>query len=149
MSMMMRMTQSMETNREAMIDIGILLLRIVVGITFLVAGYLKLTGGPAGFGGFLGSLGVPLPGLFAWIVTLVELLGGLALILGIGTRIAAPLLVIDMFFAIVLVKGTNGFQNGDGGYQFELLLLAACLLFALAGAGKLSGDKMFLKNKFG
>ena len=132
-----------------MTDLGILLLRIVVGLIFLVAGYLKLTGGVAGFGGFLGSLGVPLPGFFAWVVALAETLGGLALILGIGTRIVGLVLVIDMFFAIVLVKLPNGFQNSNGGYQFELLLLAACLLLALAGAGKLSGDSKFLQNRFG
>src|SRR3954452_892823 len=83
-----RMTNSMNIDQGW----GLTVLRIVVGIVFLVHGGQKLF--LMGFGGvasFLGSLGVPAPGVFAVIVTLAELLGGLALILGLFTRIAAVL----------------------------------------------------------
>ena len=64
---------------------GTLILRVIVGLVFIVHGYLKLAG-LEGTGGFLSSLGVPAAGLFAIIVALVEFLGGIALVVGLFTR---------------------------------------------------------------
>ena len=83
---------------------GLRILQVVVGIVFVIHRGQKLF--LMEFGGmadFLGSLGVPVPELFAVIVTLVELLSGLALILGFFARVAAGLLAVDMLVAILTV----------------------------------------------
>lgn len=97
--------------------------------------------GFGGVAGFLSSLGVPVPGLFAVIVTLVEFLGGLALILGLFTRIAAVLVAVDMVVAILTVHLPNGFFTNNSGYEFPLVLLAASVALAVAGAGEAALDK--------
>ena len=120
---------------------GLTVLRIVVGMVFLVHGFQKLlVMGFGGVAGFFGSLGVPAPGLFAVIVTLVELLGGLALIVGLLTRLAAILLALDMLVAILTVHLPNGFFVNDGGYEFPLVLLASCAALAVAGSGEAALD---------
>ncbi len=121
---------------------GLTVLRVVVGIVFLVHGGQKLfVMGFGGVAGFLGSLGVPAPGLFAVIVTLVELLGGLALILGLFTRVVAVLLAVGMVVAILAVHLTNGFLAANNGYEFPLVLLAASVALAVAGPGEAALDK--------
>ncbi len=120
---------------------GLTVLRIVVGIVFLVHGLQKLlVMGFGGVAGFFGSLGVPAPGLFAVLVTLVEVLGGLALIVGLLTRLAAILLALDMLVAILTVHLPNGFFVNNGGYEFPLVLLASCVALAVAGAGEAALD---------
>jgi putative oxidoreductase len=121
---------------------GLTVLRVVVGIVFLVHGGQKLfLMGFGGVAGFLDSLGVPAPGLFAVIVTLVELLGGLALILGLFTRVVAVLLAVDMLVATLTVHLPNGFFVSAGGYEFTLVLLAASVALAVAGPGEAALDK--------
>jgi putative oxidoreductase len=122
---------------------GLAVLRVVVGIVFLVHGGQKLFMGFGGVAGFLGSLGVPAPGLFAVIVTLVELLGGLALIVGLLTRVVAVLLAGDMLVAILTVHLTNGFFAANNGYEFPLVLLAASVALAVAGPGEAALDRAF------
>ena len=74
-----------------------LLVRVIVGIIMTAHGWQKLTQmGPAGFGQVLGQMGVPLPGLMGFVVTFVELLGGILLIVGLLSRLAALLLTIDL-----------------------------------------------------
>ena len=119
-------------------------MRVVVGIVFLVHGGQKLfLMGFGGVAGGLGSLGVPEPGLFAVIVTLVELLGGLALILGLFTRVGAVLLAVDMLVAILTVHLPNGFFNENHGYEYPLVLLAASVALAMAGPGEAALGKAF------
>ncbi|MEK7532692.1 MAG: DoxX family protein, partial [Patescibacteria group bacterium] len=72
-------------------DVAPLVLRLAVGAVFIVHGYSKVVD-VAAFEGMLTSLNVPLPGFFAWVVTLVELLGGIGLVLGFLTHWAAKLL---------------------------------------------------------
>jgi len=132
-------------------DMAWLLLRLVVGITFVMHGSQKLFGafngpGVQGFAGFLGSLGVPAPILFSWIVSLVEFFGGLALILGIFTRLFALLISVDMTVALLLVHVKNGFFAGAGGFELVLLLLASALALATHGAGKWSVEDMMKKE---
>src|SRR2546430_13621481 len=110
---------------------GLVPLRLVVGLVFIVHGGEKLLGfGLGGAAGFMAKVGIPWPFLAAVVVIAVEILGGLALILGLGTRLAAALLAIDMVVAILAVRLAAGFV---GGYEFELTLLAASLSLAILG----------------
>jgi len=115
---------------------GLTVLRIVVGIVFLAHGYQKLfTLGFGGAAGMFGHLGIPLPHVFAVIVTLVEFVGGILLIAGILVRVAGPLIACDMIVAIIKVHWHDGFFNQTGGVEFPLTLLAAAICLTLAGGG--------------
>jgi len=89
---------------------GLLVLRVVVGALVAAHGLQKLTtAGPAGFGReTLAGLGVPLPVLAGYVVTFAELAGGVLLILGLLTRLAALVLTVDLVVAILLVKVNVG-----------------------------------------
>jgi putative oxidoreductase len=119
---------------------GVLPLRIVVGLVFVAHGGQKLFGfGLAGTAGFLGSLGIPLPTVAAAGLIAAELVGGLALLLGAGTRIAAAVLAADMLVAILTVHLRGGFFVPDG-VEFVLTLLGACVALLGLGAGPCSID---------
>lgn len=125
-------------------DLGVLLLRLMVGYLFIYHGWPKLFGGKlAGhdinlksFAGWLGSMGFPIPMVLAAIAAVVEVVGGLALILGVGVQLAALLLGINMVVATWAksAKMGKGF-SGDGGYEFDLVLLAICVFLATNGPG--------------
>lgn len=118
---------------------GLTILRVTVGIVFLVHGYQKLFHmGFHGVAGMFGHMGIPLPMVSAVVVTLVEFVGGILLIAGVGTRIAAALLAVDMTVAILAVHLKHGFGAQNGGFEYPLTLLAATLCLALAGGGMLS-----------
>lgn len=120
---------------------GILLLRVVVGFAFFMHGQQKLFEmGIGGVTGFFDSLGVPAAGLFAVIVSLVETIGGLALILGVLTRVAGVLLAIDMLVAMFVVHAPNGFFAGANGVELVLVLGASATALALTGPGALALD---------
>lgn len=122
---------------------GITIIRIITGIIFLAHGLQKLLGfGFAGTAGFLGSLGLPAAGLLAVLLIAAEVLGGIALILGIGTRYAGIVLAVDMLVALLTVHLPNGFFASDGGYEFVLLLLAVNAGLVLMGSGALALDNL-------
>jgi len=117
---------------------GLTILRVVTGIVFFVHGYQKLFHmGIHGVAGFFAHAGIPLPAVAAVIVTLVEFVGGLLLIAGLATRVAAGLNAIDMTVAILVVHLKNGF-SGPAGFEHPLAMLGACICLALAGGGALS-----------
>ncbi|OGB89468.1 MAG: hypothetical protein A3G35_09460 [candidate division NC10 bacterium RIFCSPLOWO2_12_FULL_66_18] len=125
---------------------GITVLRVVVGIVFLAHGGQKLfVWGFGGVAGFLGQVGIPAPMLAAVVVTLVEFLGGLALLLGLFTRWAAIPLAINMAVAILTVHLRAGFFLPNG-YEFALTLLAANVALILLGSGEASLDSLLGKR---
>jgi putative oxidoreductase len=129
--------------RGANAGLGLLILRVVIGLVFVMHGLGKLVGAPfAGAGmdgtiGFFTQLGIPMPNLAAWGVALAETVGGFALILGIAAPLAALVLAVDMGVAILMLKFklSKGFA---GGYEFESTLLAGLLCVFFAGPGILS-----------
>ena len=124
---------------------GMLPLRIVVGLVFLMHGCQKLfVFGLGGTADIMGKLGLPLPVLAASVVIIVELLGGLAILLGMFTRLAGGLLAFEMVVAILVARLRGGFF-APYGYEFELTLLGACLTFALIGPGRISFEEVWAK----
>ncbi len=114
-------------------DIAFWGLRATIGAIFIVHGSGKF--GP-GFVGFLtGPLG--LPAELQIPIAIAETLGGILLIVGVLSRISASVLSIVMLGAIFHVKGASNF-SGDGAYEYDLLLLAACLVIIVAGPGRIS-----------
>ena len=124
-----------------------LILRVMAGIVMAAHGWQKLTEfGPANFGSqALANLGVPLPGFMGYVVTFVELIGGILLIVGLISRLAALILAIEMVFTTLLVKTHVGFiapQGSGAGAELDLILLAVFLTILLVGPGRLSLDEL-------
>ena len=117
-------------------------LRIAVGLVFLMHGGQKLfVFGLAGTADIMGKLGIPMPTLAAAIVIAAELLGGLAIILGLYGRWAGAALAIEMLVAIPVARLSGGFF-APYGFEFEFALLGACLTFAAFGTGGVSLDRL-------
>lgn len=107
-------------------------------------GYQKLTMmGPDAVAEMLAGLGIPLAGVMAWVVILVELLGGIALILGIGTRHFSLLLAIIMTVAILKVKLAKGW----GEYNYDLILLTALVSYYFLDQGHLRLKMQYVQLK--
>lgn len=145
-------------------SLGLLVLRLVLGGIFVVHGYPKLFGG-AGKGeqvsesakqalgqgfidqmeqggidnvtGFMGALGMPNAKAAAWAISLVEFLGGIAIILGVKTRPVASALAFSQLVAINKVHAQQGLV---GGYEFNVALTGAAATLAIAGPGNIALD---------
>ncbi len=129
------------------LDWALLVLRVALGLIFIVHGSQKLFSfGFAGVAGFLSSLGVPLPNVFAVIVTLVEFGGGILIFLGLLTRLAAFFILINMLVAFFRVHLAHGFFLPQG-FEFVLLILGVTLALLLAGSGKFSVDAFIFRKK--
>jgi putative oxidoreductase len=117
------------------VDLALLVLRLGTGVIIAAHGYQKLF--MFGIGGttqFFAGVGAPLPEITAPLVAILEFAGGIALILGVLTRLVALALAIDMLAALVIVHLPNGFFLPDG-IEFVLALLTAFATLALTGAG--------------
>ena len=115
-------------------------MRATIGVIFIVHGSGKF--GP-GFAGFLtGSLG--LPAEMQVPIALAELVPGILLLIGVLTRISASVFSIIMLGAIFYVKQAGSF-TGDRGFEFDLILLAACLVVMVAGPGRVSASHVIKK----
>lgn len=115
-------------------DYSLPILRLGIAAVFIGHGYLKLSNLP-GFEGYLAEIGTPLPGIMAPAVAAIEFLGGVAILLGTGTRIAALLLTGVMIVAMLTVTLSRGFA---GGYDINLALLGGLLCLLFGGPGKLA-----------
>jgi len=134
-----------------------LFLRLALGIMIFPHGAQKLLGwfGGYGYSGtiqfFTGTLHIPY--VFALAAILIEFFGGIALILGLFTRVAAVLVGLELAIAAYLVHLPNGFFMNWGGQQkgegieLFILVLGIAIALALLGGGGISLDKAFCKEK--
>ena len=130
-------------------------LRIILGVGFVVHGWAKLSRGPAAFAELLKQAHVPLPLANAWLVTLLEIFGGLALLIGAFVAIVSVPLILSMLGAMFTVNIKYGFSAvntigltaegpkfGPPGYEINLLYIAGLVALILGGAGPLSIDAL-------
>ena len=126
--------------------LGLLLMRLVLGIIMIAHGWPKLMNISKFATGALAHIGVP--GWMAYLVVTAEVIGGALLILGLLTPCAAIAVAIDMTVAIAKVHFRNGL-TGQGGYEFPLVLLTVAVALIFFGAGPLSLDRLFFGRKGG
>jgi putative oxidoreductase len=130
---------------------ALLPLRLAIGYGFMAHGWAKLSRGPAGFAALIRHIGLPLPMITAWATTLLELLGGLAILAGAFVPLVGVPLILTMLVAMFRVHLRYGFSSiqtiglgpdgplfGPPGYEVNLLYVAGLLALILGGAGGLS-----------
>ena len=132
-------------------DVSFTILRLVLGVVFFAHGAQKMLGWFGGFG-FHGTMGafsqMGMPAALAFLIICTEFLGGLGLIVGLLTRIAALGITGLMIGAILMVHLANGFfmnwmgtQKGEG-FEYHLLVIAMAVVLVLRGAGAFSADRV-------
>jgi putative oxidoreductase len=133
-------------------DIATATVRLALGVVFFAHGAQKLLGWFGGYG-FTGTMGfftgvLHIPAIFAFLAIAAEFFGGLGLIFGFLTRIAAVGVLSNMIVAIALVHSQFGFfmnwtgtQKGEG-YEYHLVVLAVTALLIIRGAGAVSLDRL-------
>ena len=138
--------QYINVNRRTMMsnryEVGALILRVVLGIVFLAHGAAKFQGGIENIAGWFDSIG--LPGGLAYIVATIELVGGIALILGVGTRVVSALIGLIMVGAIFKVNFAIGFLDG---YAYDFVLLFVAIYLVLNGSKLLALGQFFYKGQ--
>jgi putative oxidoreductase len=123
------------------VSLGLLIIRLVVGLTMAGHGTQKLFGwfgghGLKGTGGWLESIGIK-PGFYmALLAGLAEFIGGLLFAAGLWLPVAAALIVIPMLVAIFSVHGKNGYWITQNGFEYNLVLIAIAVGVALIGPGQ-------------
>src|SRR5499427_4338146 len=135
-------------------------LRLVIGYGFMAHGWAKLSRGPAEFAKQLEQIGAPLPEVTAWASTLIEVLGGLAILAGAFVAAVSIPLIVMMLVAMFTVHLRYGFsaintigltadgpQFGPPGYEVNLLYIAGLLALILGGAGPFSIDRLLARRK--
>ncbi|RFB19309.1 DoxX family protein [Bacillus sp. HNG] len=132
---------------ENKIELGSLIIRVVLGITFFIHGLVKFQDGIENTVGWFDSIG--LPGVLAYGVAGIELVGGIMLVLGLFSRIVSILFAIVMVGAIVKVKLAIGFLgNGQmAGYELDLAFLAMAVMLAITGSKAFALDQLISKGK--
>jgi putative oxidoreductase len=133
-------------------EIGLLILRVMVGVVFMAHGAQKLFGWFGGPGLTKYANGMEersriYPGWFwAWVNALTEFVGGLFMVFGFLTPVAAAMLICVMIVAIIKVHWAKGFFATNGGYEFNLTLIAALLTIALSGPGAYAWNPDFFAD---
>lgn len=130
-----------------MIELGLLIIRLVIGLSFAAHGSQKVFGwfggyGPKGMGGFFDSIGIKPGVLMAVLAGLAEIAGGLLFATGLWTPLGAALIALTMLVAIIKVHAKNGYWVTSNGYEYILTLIAIAVGVALIGAGEYSLDAL-------
>ncbi|MEW9700086.1 DoxX family protein [Paenibacillus sp. SI8] len=125
--------------------LGLLIIRLVIGLTFAAHGTQKVFGwfggyGPKGTGGFFESIGIKPGVLMAVLAGLAEIAGGLLFAAGLWTIAGAALIVLTMLVAIIKVHGKNGYWVTANGIEYNVALIVIAIGVALIGAGDYSLD---------
>lgn len=135
-------------NTAALTTAGLTILRVIAGFIFAAHGWQKYTEYTlAGTQGAFAQMGVPMADITAPVVATLELVGGIALIIGLLSRPVAALLALTMLGALVLVHASAGVFVANNGYELVLILAAAAAAIALAGPGRLSLDQVLFGRK--
>jgi putative oxidoreductase len=125
---------------------GAFILRIILGLSFFIHGFVKFQGGIEYTAQFFASIGVP--GFLAYVVATIELVGGILMILGLGTRIVGLVFAALMIGAIFTAKLSVGFIGVQGaGYELDLAFLAMSLYLMITGSSFLSLDQRFTRKE--
>mgnify|MGYP003945881789 CR=1 FL=1 len=133
------------TNRQA--NIALTVLRVIAGVTFMAHGAQKLfVYGFAGVAGSFAQMGIPAAGVVGPLIALLEFFGGLALVFGLLTRLAALGLALDMLGAMMFVHLKNGFFLPQG-YEFVLALFTMSVALVFMGPGQFSLDGLIGRSK--
>jgi putative oxidoreductase len=137
-------------SQKRFVDVGLLLIRTVLAAVFVFHGSQKLFGWFGGYGiegtaEWMAKIGIPLPLLSTVVVGCVEFFGGIALLLGMGTRIAAIPMACSMLVAIATVHN-SAFDARAGGMEFPLTLAVVLVALSLIGPGRLTVT-LLLKRK--
>ena len=130
-------------------------LRLIVGYGFMEHGFAKLSRGPDAFAAILQAMGVPSPHLMAWFTILIELLGGLGVLVGAFVAVASVPMVGVLLVAIFKVHLPYGFSSiklltvtpagatfGPPGYEVNLLYIACLTALVMGGSGPFSLDRL-------
>ena len=114
-------------------DLGVLLVRLALGLVFIHAGWFKLTNMDLVINAFAG---VGIPAFLAYTVAYFELLSGLLMAVGIFVRYAGVIIIIIMSVAIWKAHWIHGYGLQNGGYEYALTLLILAISMITTGAGK-------------
>jgi putative oxidoreductase len=135
--------QSFNSSLNRLAPLSPAILRIVLGIGFIVHGYTKVENGlsASGFAGFLDGLGVPASSTVAPIVAFLEMGLGALLVIGLMTRISAIILFLVLVGAVAYFKNDGFLFNGNqNGAELDLVYMAGLVSLAITGPGRLSAD---------
>ena len=135
-------------------------LRLIVGYGFMEHGYAKLARGPDDFANILHALGMPADTLLSWATVLIELIGGLAVIVGAFIPLASIPMTLVLLVAIFTVHLPYGFSSiklqsvtpagahfGQPGYETDLLYLAGLAALVLGGSGPFALDRLLSRSR--
>jgi putative oxidoreductase len=130
---------------SALTHLFLLLARVVVGVVLIAHGWDKLSGegGVSGTASGFASMGIPLPEVSAWFAVGTEIGGGVLLILGLLTQLAALCAVLLTAGAVWFVHWSNGILVTEGGWELVGVIGAACLMLIAVGPGRISLDGLF------
>lgn len=151
-----------EQKQNGLVDWVFVTLRLVLGYGFVVHGWAKWSRGPAGFARLLEQIGVPFPHVSAWVVTLLELCGGFAILAGAFIAVVSIPLIISLVVAMFTVHVKYGFSSintigltqsgpvfGPPGFEVNLLYIAGLLVLLVNGGGKFSVDWAIAQRRRG